>query len=436
MLDKNASDQPSTDSQFSVQPPSGQPSSGQPWGPPPVAGQTVPGQPQFTQPGLDPWGRPALEFDPATNRLALARASARLNTWLGVLMVLLLLSGVASALAVFFGGQAGLNALTSLGNSVTVPAYTKLLLALAALLTLAWSAIYLAVLNWARELLGRLAGWAVGTGQNMGTGQSLGTGQNMGTPQHMGAPQSTAPDAARIEQLRRTLAGWLTFGQWGTVAGTVLSAALVPVTLAVTARLTNAYLPDSSGDLGSFGPGFVAFQTVSSLVSAVPGVVIVWLILGAIRRFMNLAVQRARGLATAPVWPAAKLVGNWFVLPMILLGLGLLNVLVLTLVLGIFGTVGLSQMTALDTSSALLRSVLAWAIPLAFGFLIFALVIYGLYLALLILSRSYAMSLGRLLDLGTLDPGTLDPGTQAAPGSPALPTGSVGENPNVYKGYQ
>ena len=405
---------PIPDNDSPSQPSAVQASSGQPWGPPPVVGETASGQSQFTQPGLDPWGRPALEFDPATNRLALARASARLNTWLGVLMVLLLLGGVVYALAVFFGGRAGLNALTALGSSVAVPAYTNGLLALAALLTLAWSALYLALLNWARELLGRLAGWA------------LSTPQSTGTPQSMGAPQSVAPDAARIEQLRRTLSGWLTFGQWGTVASTVLSAVLVPVSLAVTARLTSTYLPDSSGDLGSLGPGFVAFQTVSSLVSAVPGVVIVWLILGAIRRFMNLAVQRARGLATAPVWPAAKLVGNWFVLPMILLGLGLLNLLVLMLVLGIFGTVGLSQITSLDTSSALLGNVLAWAVPLAFGFLVFALLAYGLYLAVLILSRSYAMSLGRLLDLDL----------QAAPSTPALSAGSVGENPNVYKGYR
>ena len=319
-----------------------------------------------------------------------------------MLFVALLVTGVASALAVLFGGRAGLNALTSLDSRVTVPAYTGWLLALAALLTLAWSAIYLALVRWARELLGRLANWALNT------------------------PHNIASDAARAEQLRRTLAGWLTFGQWGTVAGTVLSAVLVPITLAVTARLTNLYLPDSSSDLSSFGPGFVAFQTVSSLVSAVPGVVIVWLILGAIRRFMNLAVQRARGLATAPVWPAARLVGNWFILPMILLGLGLLNLLVVGVVLGVFRGVGLSQITALDASSALLRGVLAWVVPLTLGFLLFAALIYGLYLALLIFSRSYALSLGRLLDLGT----------QATPSTLALPTGSVGENPNVYRGYQ
>ena len=402
IADDDFSGQRSTGLQPSVQPPPVQPPSGQLWGPPPVPGETASGQSLFNQPqsGLDAWGRPALEFDPATNRLALARASARLNTWLSVLLAALLVAGVATALAVFFGGRAGLDALTSLGGSVTVPAYTDGLLALAALLTLAWSAIYLALVNWARELLGRLAGWALST------------------------PQSIAPDAARSEQLRRTLSGWLTFGQWGTVAGTVLSAALVPISLAVTARLTSSYFPDSSGDL--LLSGFMAFQTVSGLVSAVPGVVIVWLILGAIRRFMNLAVQRARGLATAPLWPAARMVGNWFILPIILLGLGLLNLLVVTGVLAVFGGVGLSQITSLDTSSALLRSVLAWVIPLAFGFLIFAALTYGLYLALLILSRSYALSLGRLLDLDT----------RAAPNFPALPTGSVGENPNVYKGYQ
>jgi len=332
------------------------------------------------------------------------RAAARLNTWLSVLLVVLVLGALASALAIFLGGRAGLNLLGTLSSDVRVPAYTDELLGLAALLTLAWAALYVGVVNWARELLRRLAAWATT------------------------APDAPAPDAVRAEQLRRTLSGWLTFGQWGTAATVVFSVALVPVSLALTRRLTEQFGADSS-DFSGFGPGFEALQTASSLVSALPGVVIVWLILGAIKRFMNLAVQRARGLATAPVTPAATVVGNWFVLCMVLVGLGLLNLLLVGAWMVILGAVGWSQLDSLDASVPGLSGLLTWIIPLVVGSLVFAALIYGLYFVLLVLSRSYALSLGRLLDQGQ-GPAPL------GPPATARPTGSAGDTPNVYRGYQ
>ncbi len=371
---------------------------------PPGDSWTPPSALPASAPAVDAWGRPVLTSDPAADRTALARASARLNTWLGVLLVVLVVGAVASALVLFLGGRTGLNSLKTLSSDVSVPAYTDGLLGLAALLTLAWVGLYVGVVNWSRELLKRLAFWAVT------------------------APEAPSPDAARAEQLRRTLAGWLTFGQWGTVATVVVSAVLVPISLAVTQRLTEQYAPGSGSDLGSFGPAYQTLQTVSSLLSSVPGAVIVWLILGAVKRFMNLVVGRARGLATGPVTPTAKVVGNWFLLCMVLLGLGLLNLIVVGVLFAVFGSLGLSQLDSLGLSSAYLTGILAWVIPTLVGFLIFAALVYGLYFVLLVFSRNYALALGRLLDRGPVSPVSMQP--------PALPTGSAGENPNVYRGYQ
>ncbi|WP_407568938.1 hypothetical protein [Deinococcus altitudinis] len=371
---------------------------------PPGDSWTPPSTLPASAPAVDAWGRPTVSQDPAADRTALARASARLNTWLVVLLVVLVVGALASALAVFLGGRAGLNTLKTLSSGVSLPAYTDGLLGLAALLTLVWAALYVGVVNWTRELLSRLATWATA------------------------APEAPAPDAVRTEQLRRTLAGWLTFGQWGTAVTTVLSVAVVPISLVLAERLTAQYAPGSSSDFGNLGPAYQTFQTIGTLIASAPGAVIVWLILGSIKRFMNLSVQRARGLATTPVTPAAKLVSNWFLLCMVLLGLGLLNLLVVGGWLAVLGAVGWSQISTLDPSDAYLSSVLKWAVPLVVGFLVFAALVYGLYFALLVFSRSYALAMGRLLDGGPVSP----VGTPR----PSLPTGSAGDTPNVYKGYQ
>ncbi|WP_407540077.1 hypothetical protein Q0M94_01365 [Deinococcus radiomollis] len=374
---------------------------------PPGDSWTPPSTLPASAPAIDAWSRPVLNSDSAADRNALARASAQLNTWLGVLLVVLVVGAVASALAVFLGGRAGLNALSTPGSGVSFPGYTNGLLGLAALLTLVWAAIYLGLVNWARELLKRLASWALSSPD-------------------LSAPGAPAPDAVRTEQLRRTLSGWLTFGQWGTVAGVVFSAALVPITLVLTRRLTEQYAPGSGSDLAGFGPAYQTVQTVSSLLSSVPDAVIVWLILGAIRRFMNLVVGRARGLATGPVTPAAKVVGNWFVLCMVLLGVALLNLLVVGVALAVL--LPLAQQDFAVGIPESWHALLGLLIRGMVGFLLFAALVYGLYFALLVFSRSYALAMGRLLDAGT---------ASRVPTPPTmLPTGSAGDKPNIYKGYQ
>jgi hypothetical protein len=377
--------------------------------PPLAPAPQPPVQSQPPVPSVDGWGRPLTDFSPAANRAVLAQATSRLTTWLGVLLAALLLGGLLSALGLYFGGRAGLKAAATLGTGVAAPSQVGGMLAdgllvLAALLVLALTAIHLGVATWARELIGRLGRWAAQV-----------------PPQALPPP---AADAVRMEALRRTLAGWLSFGQWGTVVGTVVSALVSLGLLLWTNRFTQQSVV--AQDLGimrtlnGMNTSLLVFQVVSGLLTSVPGVVITWLILGAVKRFMNLAVQRARGLTTGPLTQTARTVNSWFLMCLILLGLSALQLFVV--------------MAAALVALPLLQDTMAQAVPEAWssllgtlpglltGVLLFSLLTVALYFALLILSRSYALSLARALDTPTTPP--------PAP----LPTGWAGEHPNVFRG--
>ena len=56
------------------------------------------------------------------------------------------------------------------------------------------------------------------------------------------------------------------------------------------------------------------------------------------------------------------------------------------------------------------------------GLVLYSALVVGLYFALLLWSRSYALALARLLDGEPVQP------------TPAPTTGSAGEHPNIYRG--
>ncbi|ULH15268.1 hypothetical protein MF271_15170 [Deinococcus sp. KNUC1210] len=337
-------------------------------------------------PALDAWGRPLLGSDPEQNRNDLRRSTARLGVCLAVLSWALLIVGVLSALGVVFGTLGVWRLLTLQDASLHLPPQIPWLLGLAGLLILVLYGLYAWVLRWARELIVRLGHWAV---------------------QGLAAP---APDAARLETLRRTLAGWLTFGQWGSVLAGVLGVLLVPISAVWSQRLAE-HLGRSLGSPGqvdvSTSPAFIAFQTVSALLSSLPGIVITWLILGAVRRFMTLAVSRARGL-TAPLLPAATTVSGWFLGCLILLGLSLLGLLTNFVLLGVFGAFlrttldrkaasGLPQ----DWQSVLpdgWANVVSWGLGALLVVVVVGMLVTVLLFCLLLWSRSYATALARELD--------------------------------------
>jgi hypothetical protein len=388
--------------------PQGTPPNHDPWGRP-----TAPLTPPA--PGLDAWGRPLDQFDPAANLGVLKRSAAQLRVWLGVFMAAQVLGGVIIALGTFFGGRWGLDALEAATPGLKLPGFTSGLLGLAAALMLVLAFLYVLVAGWARELITRLAAWA------------------------LSGASSPAPDAARTEQLRRTLGGWLRFGQWGTVAVALLSAVFsVAAVLLGQNQLQQTlqqFPQDPTTDLSAvntLNSGLAVFQVLSGLVSSVPAVVITWLILGAIRRFMNLVVDRstlaavapviAAPVIAAPVTPAAKVVGNWFLGSMILVGLGALQLLVV-LIVSLAASSFILQSVAADVPAGWsgLLGLLPWLIGV---FLLYTLGIYVVYFVLLLASRNYALSLARLLDLTTPVPAAAA-SLQAAP---------VMDAPNIYKG--
>ncbi|WP_425145427.1 hypothetical protein [Deinococcus sp.] len=334
------------------------------------------------RPQVDAWGRALLSYDPATERAALSAATARLGVWLGVLVWALALLGLLSALGLPLGGLAALSWAARLDPALNISPAGPLLW-LAGLLLAALYVLYIMVLRWARELIVRLGAWAAAS--------------TAGSP---------APDAARIEQLRRTLAGWLTFGQWGALASALLGVALVPLGAVWGQRLAQTLgqlVPGSAAQAQldfTSSPGYIAFQTVSALVSSAPGVVIAWLILGAIRRLMNQAVNRARGLVTPPLTPAANTVGGWFLGVLILLGLSILQTLVVGVLALVFGAVFRSQFAlGLPEPWASLLPGLLGGVA---GLLLLSVLASALLFYLILASRRYAASLGRVLDAAAL----------------------------------
>ena len=321
-------------------------------------------------------GRPP-GLDTAQSRAALASSTRQLRRWLGVLSGVLLGAGLLGGLGLLLGGV-GAAQLAS-----DTPPGLSWLLALAGLLVVALYGLYAAVIRWARELIVRLGSWALET-------------------------QGRAPiaEAARTERLRRTLSGWLTFGQWGTAAGLVLGVLAVP--------LSTSWLPTlpSSLDRSAPTPGLLAFGTLAVLLSGAPGVVMAWLILAAVRRFMNASVTRALGRPGLPITPAASSVSNWLLVCAVLLALNGVVLLLGTVLLGVFGSLfraALSSRVALGVPQDWqgvfpngLSSVLDWWLGGTVVLLLLSGLLLALLFALLLWSRQYAAALAEELDAARL----------------------------------
>jgi len=128
--------------------------------------------------------------------------------------------------------------------------------------------------------------------------------------------------------------------------------------------------------------------------------VITWLILGTVLRFMNVAVQRARGMQGPQLARTAQLAGQWFLLSMILLGVLALNLLIV-LALVLFLTIGLNSGAMSDSLSFLtpqVRAALGVLPGVLLGLCLYGLGVYLLLFLLLMWSRTYASSLAALLD--------------------------------------
>jgi len=106
--------------------------------------------------------------------------------------------------------------------------------------------------------------------------------------------QTLKPSADHAETLiaaARTVRPWITLGQWTPLIWTGFAMLWLPLTLALLGRLD----PATSGNTES-EPFLTAFALLSTVIQSLPGIILTWLILAAIRRWLDAVVARAQGV--------------------------------------------------------------------------------------------------------------------------------------------
>ncbi|ADV66682.1 hypothetical protein [Deinococcus maricopensis] len=190
-----------------------------------------------------------------------------------------------------------------------------------------------------------------------------------------------APADPHLQVLRGTLGRWITFYQWLSVVTLAL------VLLAVLGGGTLISAIAGASDLtNGVSSGLVTFFVlIAILLFAVPSVILNWLILASIRRYLNAATDRALGAPVA-VMPAATTVGNWFVFLLVLVGLGLVSQLFGSLA----GIAGSFLPSTSDSESVPLLVTLPSAV--------FSVLMYVLQFLLVLWSRTLALNVAAAFD--------------------------------------
>ncbi|WP_029476785.1 hypothetical protein [Deinococcus frigens] len=126
-----------------------------------------------------------------------------------------------------------------------------------------------------------------------------------------------SPDhAAALERSARTVRPWIVLGQIAAVLQVLVPLLVLPVTLGLVRQLD----PQTFAGMG-FGAAETGVMLLGVVVQSLPTIIITWLILAAIRRWLDAVVTRARG--PVPVRPAACAVDPWLLFTLVLLILGL-----------------------------------------------------------------------------------------------------------------
>ncbi len=197
-------------------------------------------------------------------------------------------------------------------------------------------------------------------------------------------------DPARLAALRATLGRWIGFSQWGMVAYFAVLILAVLVGAGSLGRVL-ALDPDTTEGAAYIAPFVGGLYVLGVVLVGAPVCVVNWLLLGAIRRFMDASTNRLLGAAN-PVRPSANTVGNWFIFLLVVIGLGALNVLA-SVPLGLLGA--FIPGDSGDTLDSGTRAALTGVVGLS-G--VIGLVVYALYFLLALWSRSFALSLADVLD--------------------------------------
>ncbi|MFB9992990.1 hypothetical protein ACFFLM_13525 [Deinococcus oregonensis] len=212
--------------------------------------------------------------------------------------------------------------------------------------------------------------------------------------------QTLNPGADHAEALiaaARTVRPWITLGQWTPVVWTGFILLWLPFTFALVGRLD----PADSGTSGS-EPFLTFFALLSTAIQSLPNIMLTWLILAAVRRWLDAVVARAQG-GTSPVTPTSRSVEGWLLFVLIFLSVGTVSLIIgavpLLLLPALFSTLAatdpsLSDLSSLGLTSANLRTLFAWWAVL----LVFSGVVYGLLTAMMAWSRGLAANVATLLD--------------------------------------
>ncbi|WP_135228910.1 hypothetical protein [Deinococcus fonticola] len=203
--------------------------------------------------------------------------------------------------------------------------------------------------------------------------------------------EPTHDQADDLTRQAGTLRGWLTLGQWFPVITGVLTLLFYGVLFSVAGLGTGADTAETVLP--------IVFSVIASLIGMLPGALIAWLGLAAVKRWLDAVVTRTH-TTTFPVRPFARSLDGWLIFALVLIILGLLNALAGTALLAFFPSF-LGWVLENDATTPpdveTLRLIGNFMQKLAV-FSLTGVLLYGLLALLVYWARNFANSVARLLD--------------------------------------
>lgn len=212
--------------------------------------------------------------------------------------------------------------------------------------------------------------------------------------------QTLNPSADHAETLisaARTVRPWIALGQWTPIIWTVFGLAWLPITFALIGRIDPVV--SATAGLDAFSIGFGVF---SILIPSLPIIILTWLILAAVRRWLDAVVARAQG-GLNPVTPASRSAEGWLLFVLIILILSTVSLVIsavpLLLLPVLFTTLAVSDPSFSDLASiGLTPADLRVFFSVLAGLLVFSGAVYGLLTAMMAWSRGLAANVATVLD--------------------------------------
>ena len=211
------------------------------------------------------------------------------------------------------------------------------------------------------------------------------------------AQQTLEPSQGHAEALQsaaRTVRPWLVLGQFAPLLSLVVGLLYSFGLVAWMSRLD----PSNSAEL-SFGLPEMLGMSLMSVLQSAPSLIINFLILAAIGRWLAAVVTRSAD-PTFPVRPFARQVDPWLILTMILLILGAVSLLFSAIML-LFAPAMLGSAFVSDSdlrNLGLTLTQVKWFFGLGALLCLIGLAVYVLLACLMAWSRTFALDVAKVLD--------------------------------------